>query len=379
MKSHVNYYFLGTVFFLLFFGTLFLATLSAQESLQTFGNTNHYLFRQLTRIAMGLILCFVAFKIPLPIFKKFSFILLLLNMLFLTFAFMPYIGTEFLGAKRWVSIGNNSFQPSEFLKITAILYLSAWLSNRFSAIQKKDLLSWFKRGYYNFISIFLPFLVFLGIIVVLLYLQKDISTLGILGVTLIVIYFASGTNIWHTILTFLAGALSIGYFIWKEPYRVRRLTVFLHPETDPMGIGMQVKQSLIAIGSGGIFGKGLGMSTQKFGFVPEAISDSIFAIIGEEVGIFGCLILVGLFIAFFWQGINIANRTEDTFAKLVCIGICTWITFQAFINISSSLGLFPLAGIPLPFFSYGGSHIIAELVGVGILLNISKNSQKKNG
>jgi hypothetical protein len=138
---------------------------------------------------------------------------------------------------------------------------------------------------------------------VMLYLQKDISTLGIIGVTLIVIYFASGTNLWHTLITFFAGFASIALFIIIEPYRVRRFTVFLHPETDPLGIGLQMKQSLIAIGSGGIFGKGLGMSTQKFGFLPEAISDSIFAIIGEEIGIIGGTIVVLLFLTFLWQGI----------------------------------------------------------------------------
>lgn len=375
-KSHINYYFFICSILLIFFGVLFLATLSAKESLETFGNTNHYLFRQLTRIAMGLALGFIAFNIPLAVFKKISFPLLFINILLLVVVFMPHVGTELLGAKRWISIGNKSFQPSEFLKVTAILYLSAWLSNRFSSDSKKDLLSWIKRSYYNIFNVFLPFLVFLGIIVVMLYLQKDISTLGIIGITLITIYFASGTTIWHTIATFLVGLSSIALFIFIEPYRVRRLTVFLHPETDPLGIGMQVKQSLIAVGSGGIFGKGLGMSTQKFGFIPEAISDSIFAIIGEEIGVIGCVILISLFLFFFWQGIRIANASENKFAKLTAIGICTWITFQAFVNISSNIGLFPLSGIPLPFFSYGGSHIIAELVGVGILLNISKNGNK---
>jgi len=373
MKKQVNYYFLGTIFFLIFFGTLFLATLSAQKSLQIFGNTNYYSFRQLTRVLLGLFLCFIAFKIPLSIFKKFSFILLIINLLLLAAVFLPYFGTELLGAKRWVNIGGSGFQPSEFLKITAILYLSAWLSNRFSGTPKKDLLSLVKKGYYNFVSVFLPFLAFLGIIVVLLYLQKDISTLGIIGITLITIYFASGTNIWHTVVTFIAGIASIAVFIRIEPYRLRRLTVFLHPEIDSLGMGHQVKQSLIAIGSGGFWGKGLGMSTQKFGFIPEAMSDSIFAVIGEEMGTIGCMILIGIFLAFFWQGIKIANDANDKFAKLTAIGICTWITFQAFINISSAVGIFPLAGIPLPFFSYGGSHIISELIGVGILLNISKN------
>ncbi len=378
MKYKPNYYFLITASLLVFFGALFMATLSASESLQVFGTTNHYLFRQLSRIGIGIVLAFIVYKIPLEFFRKASFLLLILNICLLVAVLTPHLGTEFLGAKRWVSVGNTSFQPSEFLKITAILYLAAWLARRVNSEPKKDFLSWLKRSYHGFINLFVPFLVFLGLIMVMLYLQKDISTLGIIGVTLIVIYFASGTNLWHTLITFFAGFASIALFIIIEPYRVRRFTVFLHPETDPLGIGLQMKQSLIAIGSGGIFGKGLGMSTQKFGFLPEAISDSIFAIIGEEIGIIGGTIVVLLFLTFLWQGIKIANSAENTFARLTAIGISTWIVFQAFINISSNIGIFPLAGIPLPFFSYGGSHIIAELLGVGILLNVSRHTAHKH-
>ena len=157
-----------------------------------------------------------------------------------------------------------------------------------------------------------------------------------------------------------------------EPYRVQRFLVFLHPEADPLGIGFQLKQSLLAVGSGGWFGKGLGMSTAKFGFLPQSMSDSIFAIVGEELGLIGCTILILLFVFFFWQCIKIAKNSHDKFGKLTAIGITTWILLQSFMNIASTLGIFPLAGIPLPFFSYGGSHIIAELMAVGLLLNISK-------
>ncbi len=379
MKSHPDYYFFINAGLLVFFGSLFMATLSAPESLEAFGNTNYYFFHQLTRVGIGIFLGFIAFKIPLEFLRKIAFLLLLSNIILLVAVFAPHVGTEFLGAKRWVSVGNNSFQPSEFLKISAILYLSAWLAGRVKTEQKKDFLSFMKKTYHGFINVFMPFLIFLGLIVVMLYLQKDISTLGIIGITLITIYFASGTNPWHTLITFLVGISSMALFIKIEPYRIHRLTVFFHPETDPMGIGLQMKQSLIAIGSGGIIGRGLGMSTQKFGFLPEATSDSIFSIIGEEMGMIGTTIIILLFLGFLWQGLRIANRTDDRFAKLTAIGISTWIIFQAFVNICSNLGLFPLSGIPLPFFSYGGSHVIAELIGVGILLNISKNAPKPHG
>lgn len=373
MPRHVNYYFLGLVIFLLSFGALFLSTLSSLTSLNFFGTTNYYLFRQLIRIGIGLVACLVAFKMPLPWFKKISPWLLLANLFLLVVVFFPIFGTNFWGASRWISVGGISFQPSEFLKITAILYLSALLSNKLTEGVKKNWIVSAKKGLYNFNRVFLPFLLLLAIIIVILKYQRDLSTLGIIAATLIVIYFSARTPVWHMVLALLLAAASGALFIAREPYRLERLKVFLYPETDPLGIGMQVKQSMIAIGSGGIFGKGLGMSIQKFGFLPQAMSDSIFAILGEEAGIIGSVVLVLAFVLFFYLGLKIASSANDSFSRLTAIGITFWISSQAFMNIASAIGLFPLSGIPLPFFSYGGSHIIAELIGVGLLLNISKN------
>ncbi len=381
MKKSSNHYLfplegnilLALSLFLLVFGLLFLSTLSAIASLQVFGNTNHYLFHQLMGAAIGLVLAIIAFKVPLSFLKKIAPILVGLNLLALVIVFLPFIGIRLGGASRWIKIGNNTFQPSEFFKITAIIYLSAWLSNKFSGYSKKGFGGMAKKGYENLTQIYLPFLLLLGIVVVVFILQKDISTLGITTVSLITIYFCAGTPLWNTFATVLAGMGGALFLVIKEPYRFERLLIFLHPETDPLGMGLQLKQSLIAIGSGGFFGKGLGMSTQKFGFLPQAMSDSIFAILGEETGILGCIILVALFLLFLYIGFKIAQSSEDKFAKLTAIGITTWIVFQAFINIASCIGLFPLSGIPLPFFSYGGSHIVAEMIGVGLLLNISKN------
>lgn len=373
MHKHINYYFLALVIFLIGFGVLFLSTLSALTSLNLFGTTNYYLFRQLIRIAIGLVACFIAFKIPLPFLKKISPWILLINLFFLVAALFPWLGVSLKGASRWISIGGFSFQPSEFLKLSAVMYLSALLSSRFSGTAKKGWVVSAKKGFYNFSRIFLPFLLLLITVIVILKYQRDLSTLGIIIATLIIVYFAAGTPLWHIILSFLLALGSAVIFITREQYRLDRFTVFLHPQTDPLGIGLQMKQSMIAMGSGGFFGKGLGMSIQKFSRLPEAMTDSIFAILGEETGIFGCTILVLLFVLFFYLGLKIANSSTDPFSKLTAIGITFWITFQAFINITSSVGLFPLSGIPLPFFSYGGSHIIAELIGVGVLLNISKN------
>jgi cell division protein FtsW len=169
-----------------------------------------------------------------------------------------------------------------------------------------------------------------------------------------------------------AGLFALFALIKLAPYRMNRWLVFLNPETDPLGRGYQIKQSLIAVGSGGIFGLGLGMSGQKFGFLPQSMTDSAFAIFAEETGFFGALILISLLAIILWQGFRISIRAKDNFLKLLGFGITSWICLQAFANIAAMIGVLPLAGIPLPFISYGGSHVVAELAGMGILLNISK-------
>ncbi len=374
MKKHLNYSLLIVSAILLTSGLLFLAMLSAIASLNTFGNTNYYIFRQIIAAFIGLIAGLIAFKFPLSWLKKISLPLLIVNMILLVIVFLPILGTKYWGAHRWISLGPITLQPSEFLKISAILYLSAFLSNKFSEHSKRGFISSAKNGYHNFIRVFLPFVFLLLAIATLLFFQKDLSTLGIISVTLIAIYFTAGTPLWNTILLFASGISGALLLIKIEPYRVQRFLVFLYPETDPLGIGFQMKQSLLAIGSGGIFGKGLGMSTQKFGFLPSSMADSVFAILGEELGIVGGVALILLFVFFFWQCIKIAKHSTDKFGKLVAIGICTWILLQSFMNIASAIGIFPLAGIPLPFFSYGGSHLVAEIIAIGLLLNISKNT-----
>lgn len=362
------------IVFTIGFSFLFFACLSASSSLQKFGNTNYYLFHQLLfGLLPAVILGFIGYKISLRFLKKWAFWLFLLNLFALFLVFLPKIGSKVGGASRWIGIGSITLQPSEFLKITAILYLSAWIASKLSEANVSDWKSITKKGYHNIIYILVPFAIFLGIIAVALYFQSDISTLGIIAITLLVLYFSAKTPLWHTLLIIVSGVIILFCLIKFEPYRFDRWFIFLHPGADPLGKGRQLSQSLISLGSGGIFGKGLGMSVEKF-ILPQAMSDSIFAIIGEEFGIVGCVALIAIFILFFWLGIQIAKNTNDKFSKMTAIGIVVWITFQAFVNMASVAGIFPLAGIPLPFFSYGGSHLAVELFGIGLLLNISKNS-----
>jgi len=374
MKKEFNYLLFFLVAFLVSFSFLFLACLSAPASLQRFGNTNYYLLHQLLAgFLPALILGFIAYKVSLELLKKWAPVLVLLNIIGLFLVFLPVIGSKALGASRWVGIGIFSIQPSEFLKITAILYLSAWIASKLSEGNAKDWKTATKKGYHNVIYVLAPFIIFLGLITIALILQSDLSTLGIVTVTLLVLYFSAKTPLWHTWLLLAFGAITALIFIKFEPYRANRLLIFLHPDTDPLGKGLQLRQSLISLGSGGVFGKGLGMSTLKSS-LPMSMSDSIFAIIGEELGVVGCFILISAFIYFLWLGIKIAKKSNDRFAKMTAIGIVFWITFQAFVNMASVAGIFPLAGIPLPFFSYGGSHLVVEIIGVGLLLNISKNT-----
>jgi cell division protein FtsW len=373
MKKHLNYHLFFVVTILIVFGMLFLSTLSAPASMRSFGTTNYYLMHQLYLLVAGIVLAVIAYKLPLNFLKKVAPFLLFANIAVLMIVFLPLIGVKLGGAKRWINIGIGTFQPSEFLKITAILYLSAWISNRLFEEHRKGWIFTVKKGYHNIKSVFIPFILFLALISVILIFQPHISALVIIGLTLVVIYFFAGTPLWQTLSIFSVGASGLFLLIKFASYRLDRWLIFLHPETDPLGKGFQMKQSLIAIGSGGIFGKGWGMSSQKFGFLPQSMSDSVFAILGEEIGIVGCLFLVFLFLYFLWLGVKIAKSSNDKFSQLTAVGITFWITIQAFLNIAANLGIAPMTGIPLPFFSYGGSHLVTELIGIGILLNISKN------
>jgi len=375
MKKNFGQFLFIWVILVLGFSVLFFACLSAPASLQRFGNTNYYLFHQLLfGFLPAIVLGIIAYKIPLQFLKKWAPLLVLLNIAALFLVFIPKIGTSAGGATRWINLGGFTIQPSEFLKITSILYLSAWIASKLSESKTDNWKSAAHRGYRNFLYIFIPFIVFLGLITIALYFQKDASTLGIIALTLLVLYFSAKTPLWHTILIVVAGLGALLFMVKFEAYRLDRWLIFLHPETDPLGKGFQLRQSLISLGSGGVFGRGLGISVQKFGFLPQAMTDSIFAIIGEELGIIGCVVLIAAFVLFFRFGIKIAKNSDDRFSKMVAVGIVFWITFQAFINMASAAGLFPLSGIPLPFFSYGGSHLVTELIAIGLLLNISKNT-----
>jgi len=369
-KQKFDYMLAVVVAVLVILGILVLASVSATFSQEKFGRTTYYLFHQMIcGLVFGIILGFVAFKIKLSTLKKWAWLFILINLIFMALVFIPRLGIVAGGAPRWMNLGFVSFQPSEFLKLTFIFYLSAWLANR---TEKKS----FKKTKKELKFTLIPFLVIIGIIAILLTKQSDVSTLGMIILIAALMYFSANTPLWHSALIILISSVGFLVLVKIAPYRTMRLRVLLGSIKDPMGIGYQIEQSLIAIGSGGILGLGLGTSIQRFGFIPQTMSDSIFAVFAEETGFIGSLVLIFLFLVLLWRGFRISKRSPDKFSQLFAIGISSWICIQAFINIGAMIGILPLTGIPLPFISYGGSHMVAELIGIGILLNISKSSKK---
>lgn len=364
--KYIDYWLLFVVFILFLIGIIFLASVSAVFSLEKFGKTGHYFNHQIfLGFLPGILLGVILFFFPLSFIKKISFISVVFSLLLMFLVFIPGLNITSGGASRWLNLGFFSFQPSEFLKLTFIVYLSAWLSSRTKKQSKWNFQSW------KFT--FFPFFVILILIFLIFYFQSNASMVILFFLISISIYFISGISLSQVIALILSAGLGITSLIIFEPYRLQRVKVALGFIKDPLGLGYQINQSLITIGSGGIFGLGLGMSRQKFGnFIPQTMSDSIFAIFAEELGFLGSASLVCLFLLFFWRCFVIALRTQDKFSQLCAMGIGFWFFFQAFINIGAMTQIIPLTGVPLPFISYGGSHIAVELAAIGILLNISK-------
>ncbi len=367
LKKRFDSILFGTIILLVILGFVVLAGVSMTLSQRNFGHPFHYLLRQVTLgFIPGIILGFLAYKINLQFLKKISFPLFFAVLVLLALVLIPEIGVFRGGARRWLSLGPITFQPSEFLKLIFIVYLSAWLAKH---KQKKEP--------NKPLRLFLLFLIMIIIISALLIAQPDISTLVVIIAVACIIYFVSGTPLYQTGILIFGGIGALAFLIKTAPYRLERLLTLIRPGTEILGSGFQIKQSLIAIGSGGMFGQGLGLSIQKFGFLPQPMTDTIFAVFAEETGFIGALILVLLFLIFAWQGFKVAKNSSDLFLKLLATGITSWIIIQAFINIGAIIGILPLTGIPLPFISYGSSHLLVELVGVGILLNVSKHRKKR--
>jgi len=364
MKSHKpDYVFLSFLIIILLFGLVSLLSASIIKSYQVHQNLYYFFKHQfIFGILLGLLAFLICQKINYKFWIKISPILLVISLVLLGLVLVPSIGCKSGGAQRWLCVQNFSFQPSEFLKLSLILFLGSWLGQK----PKNDLA--------DFRKTFVPFIIIISIISFLIILEPDIGTLGLLIIISLSIYFTAETRLSHILLLLITGAGLLGVLIKTAPYRFNRLLSFLNPDFDPQGIGYQIKQALISIGSGGLFGLGLGRSLQKQAILPMPIHDSIFAVIGEEFGFIGTIFLLVCFVVILWRGIKIIKKAPDKTAGLIALGIVVWISTQAFINILGITGLMPLTGMPLPFVSYGSSSLIISMAGAGILFNISKHT-----
>ncbi|HLB51210.1 MAG TPA: putative lipid II flippase FtsW [Patescibacteria group bacterium] len=355
---------LGIVILLVVFGLVMIASAGVVYSETRFDD--HYFFfkRQLLfGVLPGFAALFFFQRLDYNRLRQISVPFFALTIIFLILVFVPGVGTELYGASRWLQFGSFSFQPSEMAKFALVLYLAAWFASK----GEKKIRDFFEG--------FLPFLAILGIASFLIIKQPDMGTMMVIVLIAFSLFFVSGARLAHLIGMALVGSAALFFLVKSAPYRFDRFMVFLHPELDPQGIGYQINQALLAIGSGGLFGLGLGHSRQKFNYLPEPVGDSIFAIIGEELGLIGAALVVVLFVAFALRVLKIARRAPDMFGRLVAIGIIAWIIGQAFVNIAAITALIPLTGIPLPFISYGGTSLVFLLYAVGVLLNISKQTK----
>ncbi len=307
---------------------------------------------------IGFLCFFIARTIPLPLLKRFAPYLYIATILLTLSVFVPGIGFHSGGATRWIDLGFTTVQPAEFLKVGFVLALAAWLASR--ARQLADV----KKG-------LLPFIAFLIVPAAILLAQPNTSTTMLLLATGAVMYFVAGAP-WRDFgILALCVVIALGALVIVRPYVLERVKTFLDPSADALGSGYQIQQALIAVGSGGVLGRGFGQSVEKFNYLPEPAGDSVFAVFAEETGFIGAIFLLALFVALAARGIVIAGRSTDLFGGLVAVGFSFLIIFQAFINICAMLGIIPLTGLPLPFISHGGTALAATLLMCGLILNVA--------
>lgn len=374
MYKRMDLLLLGVVVVLTLFGLAMIASVSVFKSYQlterlveagtreTSSNAL-FLWRSALHVLVGFVVMFVTASIPYHLWERLARPLFLATIAMLMALFIPGLSNDYGTAQSWLIIGGFSVQPSEFLKITLVFYLAVWLQKR------EQLIATFKEG-------FIPFCVILLLSTFLVAIQPDLGSFLVLSCIAIVMFFIAGGNIFHLMLGgSLAAVVGLPIILSKEYVR-NRFRAFLSPDDERISetIGFQIKQALIAVGSGGPFGVGYGKSIQKFGYLPEVQADMIFAAMAEELGFFRLLIVLTMYGMLVVRGFKVAREAPDRFGFLVATGITTWIGFQSALNIAINLSLFPLTGLTLPFISYGGSSLVTLLAGVGILLNISMHS-----
>lgn len=323
------------------------------------------LTNQLISVALGVGALFVTMSIPYKNWRKYSLFIFLGSLVLTALVFVPGISFAHGGARRWISLGSFQFQPAEFLKIGFIMYFATWLS-------------WFKSNAQDVKKAIMPFVIMIGTMAAILLRQPDTKSIMLMVIAGAAMCVLSGIP-WKYILGFLGTAIVLFLILATTvPYLHDRIDTFIHPEKDAQGASWQITQSLNAIGSGQIAGRGLGQSIQKFGALPEPQGDSIFAVLGEEMGFIGTALVVLLYLAFALRGLRIASHAPDHFSKLLVTGLVILLVMQSYLNIAALIGIFPLTGVPLVFMSHGGTSLMTSLAIVGIILNVSKSRKSSS-
>jgi len=355
-KNNWDFWLIILVIVLTGLGIMMVFSSSFLIAQKKFNNPYFFFKRQLFYVIFGFSFMMMIKHIPYQIYQKHVYLLLTLSIIGLLLVFVPGLKKEANNAARWIKIGSFSLQPSEFAKLAFVIYLSALVS-------REEKIKQFSIG-------ILPAFIIYSLLAILLIAEPDMGTVVLLGVLTFFILFIGGAKILHLLAIACPTIIFLFYLLIKSPYRLKRLLVFLKPETDPLGIGYVILHSKLAFASGGFLGQGLGASRQKLFYLPEPYTDYIFSIIGEEMGFLGVMLIILLFVLFVWRGINTARAARELFGFYLAIGITLLISTQALIHMGVCLGLLPPKGITLPFVSYGGSSILASFISVGILENI---------
>lgn len=356
--SNLDYPLLITVVLVSLFGLIMVYDASVVQAYKDFSDRYYYIKQQIVWAILGIFLMIIASFFKYTNYKKISLPLFLGSLALLFAVLIPGLGSSAGGAHRWLNLGFVTVQPAELIKITSIIF--------FASLFEKNMRT------FAFLSI-------MGLVVIIVgLLQKDLGTSIVFFLTSLTMYVVAGAKLAYLLAMLPFAGLGFIFFTITSSYRRQRILAFLDPFADPQGYTYHIAQVLIALGSGGIFGLGLGQSRQKFEYIPEVTTDSIFAIVGEEFGFIGALILISFFSLIIWRGFKIAENCDDRFGKLLAAGLTSWLGIQVLINLAAMVSLIPLTGVPLPFISYGGSALLANLVAVGVLLNISRYNKNQN-
>jgi len=338
-------------------GIFFIFEASAIKSFNYFNDSFYYVKLQFFWFIFGIFIMIFLNFFDYHNFYRLAFIIMLFTIFLLVLVLIPQIGQHAGGARRWIDLGLFNLQPTELAKFSLVVYLSSWF------IHKER-----KR--------FFSFLILIGFLIFLIILEPDMGTAVIIFLLSISLYFLAGFSIWHILLLLPPAFFIFLIFIKFSSYRITRLITFLNPSVDPLGISYHLNQIIISLRNGGIFGLGFGASRQKYLFLPEAHTDSILAIIAEELGFFGSFLIIATFIFFSYKIFQLIEAAPDRLGKLLASGIFAFFNWQFFINLAGIVNFLPLTGVPVPFISYGGSNLIVSFAFIGILLNIEKKIKK---